>query len=275
MGSVSGPFTSLNSYVNNFTVSMTVCALIVLGGLGFPVVLDIVRKRRFSKLNVHSKVVLFSTATLIFVGALFIFLIEFNQKATMADLPLKGKVLSAIFQSVTARTAGFNTLDLATLRESSVFVMIILMFIGASPASTGGGIKTTTLAVLIITVRSFLSGKSDIEAFERRLAPATIKKSLGIFVISISAVIFGTLIISITQPNFTLVQSAFEVTSALATVGSSLAGTPNLNALGKIIIIIFMFMGRVGSLTLFMAILSGGRRKSQPIRYAEGKIMVG
>ncbi|HCQ5684545.1 TPA: Trk family potassium uptake protein [Clostridioides difficile] len=275
MGSVSGPFTSLNSYVNNFTVSMTVCSLIVLGGLGFPVVLDIVRKRRFSKLNVHSKVVLFSTATLIFVGALFIFLIEFNQKATMADLPLKGKVLSAIFQSVTARTAGFNTLDLATLRESSVFVMIILMFIGASPASTGGGIKTTTLAVLIITVRSFLSGKSDIEAFERRLAPATIKKSLGIFVISISAVIFGTLIISITQPNFTLVQSAFEVTSALATVGSSLAGTPNLNALGKIIIIIFMFMGRVGSLTLFMAILSGGRRKSQPIRYAEGKIMVG
>lgn len=243
--------------------------------LGFPVVLDIVRKRRFSKLNVHSKVVLFSTATLIFVGALFIFLIEFNQKATMADLPLKGKVLSAIFQSVTARTAGFNTLDLATLRESSVFVMIILMFIGASPASTGGGIKTTTLAVLIITVRSFLSGKSDIEAFERRLAPSTIKKSLGIFVISISAVIFGTLIISITQPNFTLVQSAFEVTSALATVGSSLAGTPNLNALGKIIIIIFMFMGRVGSLTLFMAILSGGRRKSQPIRYAEGKIMVG
>ncbi|MDN9843283.1 TrkH family potassium uptake protein [Clostridioides difficile] len=275
MGSVSGTFTSLNSYVNNFTVSMTVCALIVLGGLGFPVVLDIVRKRRFSKLNVHSKVVLFSTATLIFVGALFIFLIEFNQKATMADLPLKGKVLSAIFQSVTARTAGFNTLDLATLRESSVFVMIILMFIGASPASTGGGIKTTTLAVLIITVRSFLSGKSDIEAFERRLAPSTIKKSLGIFVISISAVIFGTLIISITQPNFTLVQSAFEVTSALATVGSSLAGTPNLNALGKIIIIIFMFMGRVGSLTLFMAILSGGRRKSQPIRYAEGKIMVG
>ncbi|PBH36444.1 TrkH family potassium uptake protein [Clostridioides difficile] len=275
MGSVSGPFTSLNSYVNNFTVSMTVCALIVLGGLGFPVVLDIVRKRRFSKLNVHSKVVLFSTATLIFVGALFIFLIEFNQKATMADLPLKGKVLSAIFQSVTARTAGFNTLDLATLRESSVFVMIILMFIGASPASTGGGIKTTTLAVLIITVRSFLSVKSNIEAFERRLAPSTIKKSLGIFVISISAVIFGTLIISITQPNFTLVQSAFEVTSALATVGSSLAGTPNLNALGKIIIIIFMFMGRVGSLTLFMAILSGGRRKSQPIRYAEGKIMVG
>ncbi|HBY4259361.1 TPA: Trk family potassium uptake protein [Clostridioides difficile] len=275
MGSVSGPFTSLNSYVNNFTVSMTVCALIVLGGLGFPVVLDIVRKRRFSKLNVHSKVVLFSTATLILMGTLFIFLIEFNQKATMADLPLKGKVLSAIFQSVTARTAGFNTLDLATLRESSVFVMIILMFIGASPASTGGGIKTTTLAVLIITVRSFLSGKSDIEAFERRLAPSTIKKSLGIFVISISAVIFGTLIISITQPNFTLVQSAFEVTSALATVGSSLAGTPNLNALGKIIIIIFMFMGRVGSLTLFMAILSGGRRKSQPIRYAEGKIMVG
>ncbi|WP_272865088.1 potassium transporter TrkG, partial [Clostridioides difficile] len=128
---------------------------------GFPVVLDIVRKSRFSKLNVHSKVVFISTATLIFVGALFIFLIESNQKATMADLPSKGTVLSAIFQSVTARTAGFNTLDLATLRESSVFVMIVLMFIGASPASTGGGIKTTTLAVLIITVRSFLSGKSD------------------------------------------------------------------------------------------------------------------
>jgi trk system potassium uptake protein TrkH len=153
--------------------------------------------------------------------------------------------------------------------------MIILMFIGASPASTGGGIKTTTLATLILTVKSFVLGKEDIEIYERRIEASTVRKSVGIFFIGIIVVVFGTLIISVTEPKFTLVEAGFEVVSAFATVGLSIGGSPNLSTLGKVFIMIFMFMGRVGSLTIFMALASRGIKKNQPIRYPEGKIIVG
>jgi trk system potassium uptake protein TrkH len=153
--------------------------------------------------------------------------------------------------------------------------MIILMFIGASPASTGGGIKTTTLATLVLTVKSFILQKEDIEICERRIGTSTVRKSLGIFFIGITVVVFGTLIISITDPDFTLVEAGFEVVSAFATVGSSIGGSPNLSSLGKMFIILFMFMGRVGSLTIFMALASRGIKKNAPIKYPEGRIIVG
>lgn len=275
MGPISGKFTSITSYVNNATVSLTICALIICGGIGYPVMLNIAKERKFSKFNLHTKIVLITTAVLIVVGSVLIFIIEFNNKESIAPLGMKGKVLASLFQSVTSRTAGFSTLDLAAMTESSAFVMIILMFIGASPASTGGGVKTTTLAVLILTVKSFISGKTDIEVYERRIAPSIVKKSLGIFVVAITAAATGTLLISMTQPGFNLTASAFEVVSALATVGSSLAGSANLNIFGKSLIILCMFMGRVGSLTIFMAFMSFGHRKNQPISYPDGKIIVG
>lgn len=275
MGTYSGPFTSLTSYVNNFTVSVTICALIVFGGLGFPVILDVIKNKKISKLNIHSKVVLFTTAILIFLGMALILLLEYNNPDTLGPLGIKGKLLGALFQSVTTRTAGFNTVDLAIMRQSSIFIMIILMFIGASPASTGGGIKTTTLATLVLTVKSFILQKEDIEICERRIGTSTVRKSLGIFFIGITVVVFGTLIISITDPDFTLVEAGFEVVSAFATVGSSIGGSPNLSSLGKMFIILFMFMGRVGSLTIFMALASRGIKKNAPIKYPEGKIIVG
>nr|WP_312214790.1 TrkH family potassium uptake protein [Clostridioides sp.] len=275
MGPTTGKFTSITSYVNNATVSLTICLLIICGGLGYPVMLDIAKKRKISKFNLHTKLVLLSTVTLIFVGMALIFIIEYKNPDSIAPLGMKGKLLASLFQSVTSRTAGFSTLNLAAMDESSIFVMIILMFIGASPASTGGGIKTTTLAVLILTVKSFITGKSDIEVYERRISPDIVKKSLGIFVMGIAAAATGTLLISITQPGFDLTASAFEVVSALATVGSSLAGSANLNLFGKLLIILCMFMGRVGSLTIFMAVLSFGHRKNQPISYPDGKIIVG
>ncbi|WP_161627535.1 TrkH family potassium uptake protein [Metaclostridioides mangenotii] len=275
MGSTSGEFTSITSYVNNATVSLTISILIICGGLGYPVMLNIAKERKFSKFNLHTKLVLISTVTLIFVGMALIFIIEYKNPDSIAPLGMKGKLLASLFQSVTSRTAGFSTLNLAAMDESSLFVIIILMFIGASPASTGGGIKTTTLAVLILTVKSFITGKSDIEVYERRIAPSVVKKSLGIFIVGISAAVTGTLLISMTQPGFNLTASAFEVVSALATVGSSLAGSANLNLFGKLLIILCMFMGRVGSLTIFMAVLSFGRKKNQPISYPDGKIIVG
>ena len=275
MGSVSGPFSSLTSYVNNFTVTMTICGLIIFGGIGFPVIIDVVKNKKISKLNIHSKVVLFTSAILIIIGMVFILLVESNNPDTLGNLSIKGKLLASFFQSVTARTAGFNTIDLSIIHESSMLVMIVLMFIGASPASTGGGIKTTTLATLIITVKSFILGKQDIEAYNRRIDNMTARKSLSIFFIGVVVVFSGTLIISLTNSDFSLVESAFEVVSAFATVGLSIGGSPNLTTVAKIFIMLFMFMGRVGSLTIFMALASRGVKNNSPIRYPEGKIIVG
>ena len=275
MGSVSGPFTSLTSYVDNFMIVMTISALIILGGIGFPVMLDVIRTKKASRLNMHSKVVIFTTAILIGIGSIFIFVVEFNNPKTLGTLSLPGKLLAAFFQSVTTRTAGFNTIDLTLIKESSLFIMMILMFIGASPASTGGGIKTTTLASLVITVRSFISGKGDIEVCERRISGATITKAIGIFFIATALVVFGTLALSLTDEGFTLVECGFEIVSAIATVGLSIGGSPNLTTMGKVVVMIAMFIGRVGSLTIFVALLSKGARKKPPVRYPEGKIIVG
>ena len=275
MGSVSGPFTSLTSYVDNFMIVMTISALIILGGIGFPVMLDVIRTKKASRLNMHSKIVIVTTSILIGIGSIFIFVVEFNNPKTLGTLSLPGKLLAAFFQSVTARTAGFNTIDLTLIKESSLFIMMILMFIGASPASTGGGIKTTTLASLVITVRSFISGKGDIEVCERRISGATITKAIGIFFIATALVVFGTLALSLTDEGFTLVECGFEIVSAIATVGLSIGGSPSLTTMGKVVVMIAMFIGRVGSLTIFVALLSKGARKKPPVRYPEGKIIVG
>lgn len=275
MGSVSGPYSSLTSYVSNPMIVITISSLIILGGIGFPVILDIMNCKKTSRLNMHSKIVLITTGILIVIGTIFIFIIEFNNPDTLGNLGFGGKFLASLFQSVTARTAGFNTLDLTLIRESSLFLMMILMFIGASPASTGGGLKTTTLATLLITVKSFISGKSEIVAFERRISSTLITKAIGIFFIATSFVVFGTLALSITDASFSLVECGFEIISAIATVGLSIGGSPNLTTMGKVVVMLAMFIGRVGSLTIFIALLSKGSRKQPPVRYPEGKIIVG
>lgn len=275
MGTVSGPFSSLTSYVNNTTITLAISLLIILGGLGFPVILDIIRNKKISKLNMHSKIVLISTAILILFGMVFILLVEYNNPDTLGNLNLKGKLLASLFQSVTIRTAGFNTIDLALLNQASLFIMMIFMFIGASPASTGGGVKTTTIATLILTVKSLLLGKEDIEVFERRISSSTVKKSLGIFFVGISAVSIGILLLSLTEGEFNLVEAAFEVISSFATVGLSIGGSINLTSIGKLLIVIYMFMGRVGLLTIFLALVSKNTVNKQLIRYPECRIIVG
>ena len=275
MGSISGEYSSLTYFVDNSLINFAICGLIILGGIGFPVLLDIINNKKYSKLNVHSKIVINTSAILIAIGVFFIFIAEFNNSNTLGSLNMKEKLLSSIFQSVTLRTAGYNTIDLSLLGESTLFLMVILMLIGASPASTGGGLKTTTIATLFLTVKSFILGKEDIEVYQRRISDATVKKSLGIFFIGVFIVLFGTLMLTIVNPEFTLLESVFEVISAYATVGLSIGGTPSLTALGKVIIIMLMFLGRVGSLTIFVALLSKSTRAKSKIRYAEGKIIVG
>lgn len=275
MGNVTGPYSSLMYYVNNTTITLAISALIILGGLGFPVILDIVKNKKISKLNMHSKIVLISTSILIVVGMLFIFIVEYKNVGTLGNLSLKGKILASLFQSVTIRTAGFATIDLTILHQATLFIMMIFMFVGASPASTGGGVKTTTIAVLILTVKSFLLGKEDIEVFGRRITSSTVRKSVGIFFVGVLAVLTGILLIVLIEPEFDLLEASFEVVSALATVGLSIGGSPNLTSIGKLLIVIYMFMGRVGLLTIFLALVAKNTVNKQQIRYPEGRIIVG
>lgn len=275
MGNVTGPYSSLMYYVNNTTITLAISALIILGGLGFPVILDIVKNKKISKLNMHSKIVLISTSILIVVGMLFILIVEYKNVGTLGNLSLKGKILASLFQSVTIRTAGFATIDLTILHQATLFIMMIFMFVGASPASTGGGVKTTTIAVLILTVKSFLLGKEDIEVFGRRITSSTVRKSVGIFFVGVLAVLTGILLIVLIEPEFDLLEASFEVVSALATVGLSIGGSSNLTFIGKLLIVIYMFMGRVGLLTIFLALVAKNTVNKQQIRYPEGRIIVG
>ena len=276
MGSISGQFSSLTSLYDNSLVMITVSLLIILGGLGYPVILDVLHTRSFKKLNVHSKLVITSTIILLLIGFLFILGVEYNNPDTLGSMDMKGKLLSSMFQTTTLRTAGFNSIDLSLTKEPTIFLMVMLMLIGASPASTGGGIKTTTVAVLFLTVKDFLCGKDEIHIFERSISSESIKKAMVIFFIAIFIFIIGTLALSVTNPQFSLIECVFEVMSAYATVGLSIGGSPNLNVIGKFIIMILMFLGRVGSLTIFTAILSINiAKKDKNIKRPKGKIIIG
>lgn len=277
MGSVSGEFTSLTSYVVNPLVVLTVSSLIILGGLGFPVILDIlkIKEKPIKRLSTHSKLAIYTTVISIFIGCSTIFIVEFNNIDTLKELSFNGKLLASLFQSVTTRTAGFNTLDLSLMNEGVIFLLIMLMFIGASPASTGGGIKTTTIATTALSVKAFVLGREDVEIFEKRISTQTMRKAIGLTFISFTVAIIGTIIIAIIEPNFNLLEAGFEVASALTTAGLSLVGSSQLTSFGKALIIIYMFIGRIGSLTIFMALISKKNLRHNNVRYPESKILIG
>ncbi|MCI5642563.1 MAG: TrkH family potassium uptake protein [Peptoniphilus sp.] len=264
---------SLIDYVSDFTVNIAISLLIIFGGLGFTVFIDIYRKKNFKNLNLHSKIVTSVTAILILVGTIAFFLIEHNGSA-MEGLTLKGKVLSSFFMSVTARTAGFNSIDISKMQESSLIVTIMLMFIGASPASTGGGIKTTTFGVLLFSTISFLRGNKETEIFHKTISHESLIKSLCIFTLSSALIIFSSLLITINeQGKFLYLDILYEIVSAFGTVGISRGITANLSSLSKIVLIILMYLGRVGAATLGIGILN--RKTKKHTRYSEGKIIVG
>ncbi len=274
MGRNSGQYSSLVLFYNNPVIVFTISTLIILGGIGFGVMACVVAKKRFRHFDLSSKLALITTIVLILLGTLLIFFGEFNNPASIGNMSIWDKFQVSYFQSVTTRTAGFGTLDFSKLRESTLFLMIILMFIGASPASTGGGIKTTTLAVIFLAVRAFIKEQNEITVFKKRINKYIFRKALGVFVVAISTVIVGTYLINISQGHeFSLLASAFEVSSAFATVGLSVAGSYNLNIFGKLLIIFLMFAGRVGSLTVFTMFMDDPEPDN--IRYPEANVLVG
>jgi len=270
-----GNFRSLTPFVNDPLISLVVSALIVLGGIGFVVILDVKQKKRFTRLSLHSKLAIIMTVILIIIGFIGMLILEFNNPYTMGELPLKGKFLSGIFHSITPRTAGFNTLPTDKLTMASIFFTIVLMFIGGSSAGTAGGVKITTTGVIIATIVSVIKGKDDTEAFGRRIPRSLVDRSLAIIGLATGLVIFVTMILSITEAEHTFIEVFFEVVSAFGTVGLSLGITSSLSTIGKLIISLTMFFGRVGPLTIFLALAQRRQANKGMLRYPEEKVIVG
>jgi trk system potassium uptake protein TrkH len=267
-----GHYHSLMGYVNDPFVNLIVMFLIVSGGIGFVVIADLIDFRRKRRLSLHSKVVLSMTAALILAGTLVIFIFEYTNPRTLGSLNFGGKLLASFFQSVTPRTAGANTLDIAGLRQASQFFIVILMFIGASPGSTGGGIKTTTFTLMIGAVIAMLRGREDIVLFRYRLAQERVLKALTITLLALLLIVCVSMVLSTTE-NRDFLEILFETTSAFATVGLSMGLTPELSLAGKILICLTMFAGRLGLLTLAYAL---GPKQGKPLyQYPEGKMIIG
>lgn len=254
-----GGLRNMIPYQSDILLNFTTCFLIIFGGLGFLVILDILKNRSFKKLTLHSKVVITTTVILLAVGTLLL-------KATENI-----SWLGAFFHSVSARTAGFSTYSIGDFTNAGLFVLIILMFIGASPGSTGGGIKTSTFFVLVQSVRSLVT-KKNFEAFHRSIPADRISKAYVISLLSILVVCIATFLLCILEPDLDFVQILFEVVSAFGTVGLSTGITPNLIPLSKFIIILVMFIGRLGAFTLFSMWID---RPAPSVRYVEESITIG
>lgn len=267
-----GGFRSLTGYVDDWLVNLVIGGLIICGGIGFTVLADIHQNRRFSCLSVHSKLVLTTTAVLLSCGAAVILLLEYDNPASMGWLPWPTKVLASIFQAITPRTAGYNTVDIGCLRPATLFFITILMFIGASPGSTGGGIKTTTVGVLFAAARSMLRGREETEVFARRLNQRIVYKAFAVTFFAAVLVVVVTMILSISESQ-PFLNILFEVTSAFGTVGLSTGITPSLTLHGRLWLILTMFAGRVGPITLAVALVKAQGKSLT--RYPEDKVLIG
>ena len=252
---VKEPYSSVCSFVGNPLLNLTIMLLIITGGLGFVTWNDIrAHKFRFRKYGLQSKIIIVCTLVLIFVPAVYFFFAEFSSER-WKELTVGEKILASLFQSVTTRTAGFNSVDLTKLAETSQLLMIILMLIGAAPGSTAGGMKTTTVAIIFATLFSVLKRRGDTRVFGRRIADSTIKVAVSVFLMYISLFSLGGFVISAAE-GLPLLSCMFETASAIGTVGLSLGITPSLGVLSKIILILLMFFGRVGGLTIMFAVIA-------------------
>lgn len=273
-----GEFRSLTMFAEDPVVLLTASVLIILGGMGFAVILDVINNRfRFSAFTLHTRIVLIMTGVLLLLGTAFYALVEWSRPETLGTgLNAGEKLLNAFFQSVTMRTAGFNSIPLDQLHDSSKLLSVLLMFVGASSASTGGGVKVTTMAVLLMTVISVLRGDEDICAAKRRLPASLVRRALTIVLFYLLILLGGTMALTLIENHtYSLIDLLFETTSALATVGVSSIGTPNLTPASQCVLVPIMYIGRVGPLTMALALASKQGKTKTKIRYPEESITIG
>ncbi len=268
---------SFISYRSDTWINITLFLLIILGGMGFlalqemkEVFSDVLRRRK-TKISLHTKLVLTMTSFLVVFSFVLFLAIEWNHSLKM--FTLKEKIFSSIFQVVTPRTAGFNTMDLNSLSFSAVLLLIMLMFIGASSGSTGGGIKTSTIGVILGFLKSKITARDSVNLFRRTLTMESVMKAFTVITLAMCVIFFSSFILLLTQPVASMKEAIFEVFSAFSTVGLSLGITPTLSSLGKIVIILTMYIGRIGPLTLLYAF---SRQKAYGrFEYVEETVMIG
>ncbi|MFZ2414379.1 MAG: potassium transporter TrkG [Candidatus Cryosericum sp.] len=271
--------TSLETYAGDPTVNIVVPTLIILGGLGFLVIDELghhVSHAQHKRLSTHTRTVLRISTVLVVGGTLLIFLLESINPGVFASLSLKDRVLTSWFQSVTARTAGFNTLRLGNMHSSSLMLIIVLMFIGASPGGTGGGVKTTTFAVIAAFVWSSIIGSDQTHLGNRGVHEDNVKKAVVVFALSLVLVFGGTFLLAMMDGHkFSALSLLFEVTSAFGTVGLSTGITPDLSAGSKIVLISTMLAGRVGVLAAMLTLLAPVRKLERRVHFAEDEVAIG
>ncbi|WP_081671679.1 TrkH family potassium uptake protein [Paenibacillus antibioticophila] len=271
-GSVHGKFSGLAEYAGDPYVNIVVMVLIFLGGIGFIVISDLLHYRHTRKLTLHSKVVLSMSGILVVAGALLILLLEMKNPATLQSETFGDKLMSSFFHSISSRSGGVTTLSVAEMEHSTQFLLIILMFIGAAPGSTGGGIKVTVFAVLLGAMYAMLRGREDIVFFRRRLSKESIMRAITQTWLALILVVLTGMVLS-TLEDREFLPLLFETTSAFATAGMSLDLTPRLTDISKVILCIVMFLGRIGPVTLAYAITP--KSEKELYRYPEGKITIG
>lgn len=282
---------SMISYANNYFINFVLMFLIIMGGLGFNVWIDLSKyvkkayKRKIGiktqkhRLSVHTRLALIASATLILGGFIMTFILEFNNPDTIGNFSLSQKLLSSLFQSVTLRTAGFDAISQADLTYGSKFMATFIMAIGGSPGGTAGGMKTVTVAVLFLAIFASIRGRADITAFRKSISFYTIQKALTVVMLMISLIFIATTILTITESGlgteFEFIDVLYEVSSALGTVGLSSGVTAKLSLAGKFVIIFCMFIGRLGPVTVALALSFNKNEKNNAINYPKEKVIVG
>lgn len=268
------------NFAPNTKINVVICSLIILGGLGFGTLRNLgsflpFRKKRdqAARLSVQSKLILLMTVSLITLGMILFFILEYSN--TLKGRSFQDKILGAFFQSVTFRTAGFNTIDFGKIHESTMMLSIVWMFIGAAPGSTAGGIKVTTLAILLATVLSAARGRTRLELFRRSIPMTVLYQTLVVITMYLAVMMVVSFLLSVTETHSRPIELLFETVSALGTVGLSTGITSQLSMVGRILIIITMFLGRIGPFTLALAIGQQQRQGTERYRYPSAKVQIG
>lgn len=280
LGANYGAFSSLAHYQNNPLVLLTLGVLIIMGGLGFAVITDIISRKKSNRLRAHSKAVLLMTTILIVLGTAMFLGFEYNNPKTIGNMNFGNKLLNSLFQAITPRTAGFQVLNQANLTVSGATLTMVLMFIGASPASTGGGIKTTTFLIMIAYLWSNLRGEKELVLNKKQITAAQLKKAVAIIITAVLVIVGSVMIISIAEgvngnKYAGFEEILFESISAFATVGLSMGITPTLSVVSKLMLCLVMLIGRTGPITMGFALVKKVNKTQVNIKYPNSDIMVG
>ena len=266
------PGEGLSPYAGDWLIVGPLVAVITIGGLGFPVLVDLYRYGDDRRLSVHSKLVLITSGVLVVVGVLSVALMEWTNPATLGGETANTRAAMSVFQGVTPRTAGFATVDYEQMRDPTLVVQALLMFIGTAPTSTGGGVKVTTVALVFLIVASQVRGQDRITLFWRELPRALVAKALAVLALSTVLILVGTLTLMVSD-KLALLPALFEITSAFGTTGLSLGVTPELSPFGAIFVAVIMFLGRVGPITFIIAMTA--RQRPMPYKYPQEDIAIG